>query len=243
MKYLALLGLIFTFSIAAADEQRYECVITSDINKSSLCEKFRGWTHMCQIYDKSYDGTGTPDFCSGRCLARTDIPDDCAIISVRPTTVPEAHENRINIQNPLPGMSDAAISWGKKNITCSEKPRYVQKGTVIDLGGEKKGWIERGLGRFRAAPNAPLMGGDRVVVPEGSTATLNLNATGTLKVSEKTKFLIPVNSQDRSNQCLRGSIQNSISNGVGGAWHWLKQTLQGEQYEIKVPTAVAGARG
>lgn len=244
MKYfLAVLGVLFIAAPVFADEERYECVITSDVSKGELCAKFRGWSHMCQIYDSSYDGVGTPAFCSGRCLARTDIPDDCAIISVRPTTVPEAHENRIAIENPLPAITQKLTDWGKENITCTGKPRYVQKGHVVDLGGEKKGWIERGMDRFRAAPDAPLMGGDRVAIPEGSSITLNLDGTGVLSVSEKTKFLIPLNNQDIENQCLRGAIQNTFSNGIGGAWHWLKQTLQGEKYEIKVPTAVAGARG
>lgn len=315
MKQLVFFALstVFLLPIFVSAEQYYECVVTSDATRGGVCEQFRGYSHMCQLYD-GYEGSGIPDHCSSFCVDRSDIPSECADVSVRVSTNPEAHEARAGILDNIPvdnevlediagelqdklqgienevntedgisqeeaahvigrvinaikeilgskqasdetatdaeqdtqeekGVMDTVVDWTRKDLFCSDKPRYIQKGEIVSVSGEGSAWIERGLKVFRASVNAPLMGGDFVRVPEGMTVELHLYNTGTLKVSQSTRFLVPTPSpQERKDQCVRGAIQNRVTNGVRSGWMWLKGTLQGETFEIMTPTA-GGVRG
>ena len=318
MNYIA--GFVLLVALAlphgVGAETYFECVVESDASRGGVCENFRGYTHMCQLYD-GYSGDGIPEHCSGFCVDRSDVPADCAQVSVRVSSNPEAHtvragvldgtglntefiediagelqgalggiENEIDTSDGIDqdevthiisrvigalsgmfgrtqatddtetvedtsdtqvestGVMDTVVAWTRKDLFCNDdKPRYIRKGTILSVTGDGKAWIERGIRVFRASEGAPLMGGDFIRVPEDMSVSVDLERTGVLKISGGTRFVIPTpSSQERKEQCVRGAIQNRISNGIRGSWIWLKNTLQGEQFEIHTPTA-GGVRG
>lgn len=95
----------------------------------------------------------------------------------------------------------------------------------------------RGVRTFPISPGTRVQSGDVVAAEEGSEITLNF--TGHLmKVYEKSKFEIPSIESIRSDPPPTGS---SLS--LSGLWTHLKDLIQGESFEIKIPTAVCGVRG
>jgi len=147
------------------------------------------------------------------------------------------------IQNILAERAKAVASGFADNIICNdEKPRYIPKGSIVSVEGENKVWISRGINIFIASAGAPLMAGDRVVVSEDVVVKLTTTDTGLVTIENKTSFQIPVTDADKNTQCLRGSIQNSILNGMSSAWIWFKGVVTGSSFEVTNPT-VSGVRG
>jgi hypothetical protein len=310
----ALTVFVFGVAVPASAQQYYECAVKADTARGGICAQQSVGTHMCQLYD-GYSGAGIPEHCSGYCLKRSGIPEECAVVTVRESSNKEAHEGRSgirqglqnmgldfdseavqniagevqarlgNIENEIntedgidssevkhvvgkvmaaikdilgermrgnnstsqdsePNMWDRAVAWSKKDLTCSEKPKRIQKGEIVSVEGEGRAYIERGINILRAVKNAPLMAGDTVVVQEGMTVKMRFDNTGVITVNQKTKIAVPaLTADDKAEQCWFGGVQSSISNGIGRGWHWLQEKLQGESFEIQTPTAVAGVRG
>ena len=63
-----------------------------------------------------------------------------------------------------------------------------------------------------------------------------------MNVPENTKVIIPSGGR-REVQCLRGWFQSGTMNNLGRIWHWVSDKLNGEDFEIIIPTTVAGVRG
>ncbi|GMU39193.1 MAG: hypothetical protein AMXMBFR23_00590 [Chloroflexota bacterium] len=96
-------------------------------------------------------------------------------------------------------------------------------------------FIVRGIRTIPAAPGLQLHGGDVVAVEEASSSTISL-AGEALRLSERSKFEIPVPQADAPPGGVVGRL-------FDGGWTRLKRLVQGEPFEIKTPTAVAGVRG
>jgi len=69
----------------------YECLVRADVSRSTTCADYQSVGHMCQLY-QGYDGSGIPDFCSDYCVKRSGVPKECAVVSVQPSSNPEAHK-------------------------------------------------------------------------------------------------------------------------------------------------------
>ena len=93
-----LLAVVAPSTVAA--QEYYECVVTSNGSRGGVCAQYQGRAHMCQLYD-GYSGAGTPSHCSKFCLNRSGIPEECATVSVRPSTNPEAHRQKKNIEDQI----------------------------------------------------------------------------------------------------------------------------------------------
>lgn len=117
------------------------------------------------------------------------------------------------------------VSFRRITATGSHDARYVQS-----IAG--RAFVVRGVRTLPAVPGMTLRVGDVVAIEEGSAATLSIEGK-ILKISEKTKFEIP----EEVSMDTRGT---SAPNQV---WTSLKYLLQGPEFEIKIPTAVAGVRG
>lgn len=117
------------------------------------------------------------------------------------------------------------VSFRRITAVGSHDAHYVQS-----IAG--RAFVVRGVRTLPVAPGMTLRAGDVVAVEEGSAATLSI-AGKILKISEKTKFEIP-------EEVPMGTQGTSAPNQV---WTSLKYLLQGPEFEIKTPTAVAGVRG
>lgn len=96
-------------------------------------------------------------------------------------------------------------------------------------------FIVRGVRTLPASPGLPLHAGDVVVVEDASSATITLDGA-MMPFAERTKFEIPA-PQEASPP--GGFVGRMFDDG----WTRLKRLVQGETFEIKTPTAVAGVRG
>jgi hypothetical protein len=94
-------------------------------------------------------------------------------------------------------------------------------------------FVVRGVRTLSGLPGTTLQGGDVIAVEEGSSATLFVGGK-TLMISEKTKFEIPEDVD---------TVSDGRASFFDRGWTALKYLIQGPEFEIKTPTAVAGARG
>lgn len=93
----------------------------------------------------------------------------------------------------------------------------------------------RGIRTLPAVPGMQVYGGDVVVVEQGAQAVLDLAAQGRIALLEQTRFDVPGDADPEPS--------GTVGSFLGSGWTRLKRLLQGETFEIKTPTAVAGVRG
>jgi len=121
----------------------------------------------------------------------------------------------------------------QKEVECSDSQ---VRGTITFV--ENRAFVVRGVRTLPAKVGTELFSGDVIAVEEDAAVTIDLSNTGQLKISEKTKFEIPLCTQPEEKGFFSG-----ITKGFGKFWTQMKNLIQGESYEVKTPTAVAGARG
>jgi hypothetical protein len=110
----------------------------------------------------------------------------------------------------------------------------VEKGEISFLQG--RAFIQRGVRIIPAKIKDPVNAGDTISVEEGSQASINLYNTGLIKITEKSKFEIPLKEENNERT-------SSVSLFFGSLWTKAKKLVKGESFEIKTPTATAGVRG
>lgn len=229
----------------------FECLVNLDTGKSSSCATAQGGGHICQLY-QGYDGSGIPEFCSGYCVKRSGVPKECAVVSVQPSNNPEAHEQFVNkLRSKLSFNVNtdffkekmrSSSKWWREEIKCEKSVQAPKMGQVLEVKGEGKVWISRGLDEYRAARFAPLLAGDTLVVPEKMSVKIELEGMDNMNVKENTKVIISSGGK-RGEQCLKGWLQSGAMNTLGRMWNWANDKLKGEDFEIKRPTVVFGVRG
>ncbi len=96
-------------------------------------------------------------------------------------------------------------------------------------------FVVRGVRTVAASAGLPLHAGDVIVVEDVSSATISLDGAA-LQLAERTKFEIPAPEEASPPGGFVGRL-------FEGGWTRLKRLVQGEVFEIKTPTAVAGVRG
>ncbi len=111
------------------------------------------------------------------------------------------------------------------------------KGTIVFIKG--RAVIERGLFTLPARLGSDLISGDIIYVEEASQVTIELMGAGQIKLTEKSKFLVP----PTQNAIPQTGISAEINAALDRAWAFTKEMLKGECFEIKTPTAIAGVRG
>lgn len=94
-----------------------------------------------------------------------------------------------------------------------------------------RAFVIRGVHTYPAKSGFPLRSGDIVAVEDNSFVQINLGQNE-LDISENTKFEIP-------NDPTPLSPPTFLDRG----WNAVKTLIQGEDYKIPTPTAVAGVRG
>ncbi len=135
-------------------------------------------------------------------------------------------------------MTTGVSSFISGEILCkNEASKQPQKGSIVSMSGDI--FITRGIKIFPATGSDALIGGDILTIRDESTATILLNDTGQLKISQKTRFQIP----REPYTCARNKAIFGIKNGIGSIWNALKDNLKGESYEIKTPSGTPGVRG
>ena len=110
----------------------------------------------------------------------------------------------------------------------------VNKGTIKFIEG--KADVLRGIQRINAKLGQVLNAGDIINVRENSQVSIELQDTGLLKISARTKFQIPKTEKTSTKT-------SKITLFFGGLWVKAKKLAKGESFEIKTPTATAGVRG
>lgn len=110
----------------------------------------------------------------------------------------------------------------------------VDKGVVKFKKG--KAFISRGMQNLPANLGTILKAGDIIDVAKNSQVSIELNGTGLLKISERTRFQIP-----RAEEAKEKTSKVTLF--FGGLWVKAQKLLKGESFEIKTPTATAGVRG
>ena len=248
--FVAFIAFFSAGFLDASATEYYQCSVKGDSSKGASCEAYQGRAHICQLYE-GYSGSGVPEFCSTFCVERSGIPEKCAIVSVESSINPEAHEDVLNkMKGYLPfdsiasffkTQADVISKWWRGEIQCEGNIERPQVGEVLEVKGDGKAWIERGLDMFRVVRSAPLRSGDVVKVPEGMSLKIQTDQSGTISVGEKTKIIITSGKQVV--QCLRGRIGSAFTNTLGRMWNWASEKLQGESFEIFTPTVTAGVRG
>ena len=211
----------------ASATEYYQCSVKGDSSKGASSEAYQGRVHICQLYE-GYSGSGVPEFCSTFCVERGGIPEKCAIVSVEPSINPEAHLDIMNkaksyfsldaIASFFREKSDIVGMWWKTEISCEKKIDPPQMGQVLEVTGEGKAWIERGLDIYRAVRFAPLLSGDTIAVPEEMSLKIETEQTGMMEISERTKVRITGGGREME-QCLRGKIGSMFSNALGRMWN------------------------
>ena len=122
-----------------------------------------------------------------------------------------------------------------------EKANAELKERLTKPAGEitfKKGrvLIERGIDIIPGRVGTKLEFGDTVVVEEGAEAAISIDGLGLIKVTQKTKFMVPIPESYNSDTSL-------LSLALGRAWCEAKEILKGESFEIKTPSGGGGVRG
>jgi len=110
----------------------------------------------------------------------------------------------------------------------------IDKGVVKFKKG--KAFISRGMQNLPANLGTILKAGDIIDVAKNSQVSIELNGTGLLKISERTRFQIP-----RAEEAKEKTSKVTLF--FGGLWVKAQKLLKGESFEIKTPTATAGVRG
>lgn len=121
-----------------------------------------------------------------------------------------------------------------------EKANAELKERLTKPAGEitfKKGrvLIERGIDIIPGRVGTKLKFGDTVVVEEGAEAAISLDS-GLIKVTQKTKYMIPIPESYNSDTSL-------FSLALGKTWCEAKEILKGNSFEIKTPSGGGGVRG
>jgi len=94
-----------------------------------------------------------------------------------------------------------------------------------------RAFVERGIRTLPATPGLFLQSGDKINVQEGSRAEILLRGQ-LIIITEKTSFQVP----DASKATPPPGMASR-------AWNKIKKLLEGENFELKTPTAGPGVRG
>lgn len=118
------------------------------------------------------------------------------------------------------------VSFTRITALGSHDAHYIQK-------VQGRAFVVRGVRTLSGLPGTTLQEGDVIAVEDGSSATLSLGGK-MLTISERTKFEIPSGTE---------TTDDGRSSFFDRGWTALKYLIQGPEFEIKVPNAVAGVRG
>lgn len=167
-------------------------------------------------------------------VVNDDVQNEKAPDDSEESVVFETGEFSIWIEDLKTGLTNFISG----EVLCKDEYNtQPEKGRIVSLEGEA--FIGRGIKTVAASEGMTLVGGDILSLREGASATIDLKDTGRLNISEKTRFQIPRSPYE----CAKNEIVFSINNGVNKAWHWIKDVMRGESYEIKSPSGTPGVRG
>lgn len=126
--------------------------------------------------------------------------------------------------------ADERLNPANAQKGCPVAKAIAPRATVTAVSGRV--FIVRGVRTLPATMGTALHSGDVVSVEAGSATALNLFGAGIIRIDEKTKFEIP------------NPATAPPPPGIAAqAWTKAKQLIQGESFEIPIPTACTGSRG
>lgn len=113
---------------------------------------------------------------------------------------------------------------------CPIAKAIAPRATVTAVAGRV--FIVRGVRATAATVGSTVHPGDVIAVEDDSSASINLFSTGSVRISEKTKFEIPSPEKAPPPPGIAAS-----------AWAKAKKLFEGETFEIETPLRCGGVRG
>ncbi|MGC9435328.1 MAG: hypothetical protein ACP5C4_04475 [Methanomicrobiales archaeon] len=130
------------------------------------------------------------------------------------------------------------LTPGNLPAVAEETPAATGAWTIGYLQG--RGFVQRGTKVLPATQGMVLQPGDSVSAGEGSQVTVVSPDGELVKVTERTRFVIP------EQEAPAGPLQ-AVVDGITGVfdsiWNGLNNLIRGESFEIKTPAAGTGSRG
>ncbi len=226
------------FGGCKSTDVKYECQVSIRPTGKIPCNFVGGKDKICQLPDKLVESEDEiPEYCGNDCVKKSKYLESLNSNNAL------FHKDCITVSLAHSGFSHPEISPEERRILTksldevwlgNEKELTDYVGEVIFKEGRVL--IERGTDLIPVVQGTKIMPCDVVVVENGAKATLMLEDTEEVKITQQTKFTIPCKYENKK-------MTNKISFFFGGLWVKLKKLVQGESYDLRHGTAVIGTRG
>ncbi|NQU17478.1 MAG: hypothetical protein HQ564_05360 [Candidatus Saganbacteria bacterium] len=183
---------------------------------------------ICQLYTyNETKGISQCNFCLDRYLSKTNknIPKDCLEVKIEKSHFSEQEIKKIVQDNK------EIIDEEMGKIDCSKSSEV---GRITFVQG--RAFIQRSSRIIPATVGEVILPGDAIAAEDGSEAILQLNSNKQIKISEKTRLVIPACETEEK-------IKGRISSFFGNIWTRTRNFLSGVAFKVKELTGAVGVRG